>query len=199
MIPAGISATTEELLLQSLESGSRPFLTVTSNSMAPLIRQGDQIQVTFTDLQALKVGDIIVVHDSEGYLAHRYWSSSSTDGTDYLLLRGDRLKQFDPPHLASNLIGRVNARRRNGHTLELGQGIGRRLNLLLQKISMLAVPPPEHLSIMSNPEKTWATQGSDQSIRIARWPIYGALYYLASGLTLAVDAVNYRQRKSGHD
>jgi signal peptidase I len=190
MIAVNLSVTTE-LLIQSLQEGARPFLTVTSNSMTPLIRQGDEIQVALTNQQDLDVGDIIVVGDAGGFLAHRYWSTFSSDGTSYLVLRGDRLKNFDPPYPAAQLIGRIIARRRNKRTLDLSHGIGRRLNLLLKNLAAFAVPPSrtpkiETVSLLINN----AHPGSDQSIHVARRPIFGSLFFTAQILTLVVDTMN---------
>jgi signal peptidase I len=189
MITVDLSVTTE-LLIQSLQEGARPFLTVTSNSMTPLIRQSDEIQVALTNQQELDVGDIIVVGDADGFLAHRYWSTFSSDGASYLVLRGDRLKNFDPPYPAAQLIGRVIARRRNKHTLDISHGIGRRLNLLLKDIAAFAVPLSRTHKIETLPLPATAYQGTEQSIRVARQPIFGSLFYTAQILTLVVDTMS---------
>jgi signal peptidase I len=181
------SSITTELLIQSLQEGARPFLTVTSNSMTPLIRQGDEIQLVLTNQQDLEVGDIIVVGDADGFLAHRYWSTFFSDGAGYLVLRGDRIKDFDSPYPANQLIGRVVARRRNKHTLDLSHGIGRQLNLLLKNMAALAVPPPQILKKETGPLPANADPGSRKSIHVARRPMFGSFFYTAKILTFIVD------------
>ena len=188
---------TTELLIQSLQQGARPFLTVTSNSMSPLIRQGDEIQVVLVSHDELDAGDIIVVGDADGFLAHRYWSTYSGDGVSYLVLRGDRITNFDPPYPTSQLIGRVNARRRNKRTLDLSHGIGRRLNLILKNVAALAVPLPRSLRLGTAPLLANAFPGTEQPIRVTRRPIHGGLYYTAQVLTLAVDILNRFQGRFG--
>jgi signal peptidase I len=184
------SSITTELLIQSLQEGARPFLTVTSNSMTPLIRQGDEIQLVLTNQQDLEVGDIIVVGDADGFLAHRYWSTFFSDGAGYLVLRGDRIKDFDSPYPANKLIGRVVARRRNKHTLDLSHGIGRQLNLLLKNMASLAVPTSQILKKETGLLPANAYPGSRKSIHVARRPIFGSFFYTAKFLTFLVDTMS---------
>ena len=175
------------MLCQSLQEGVRPFLTVTSNSMFPLIRRGDEIQLAQADQNELDLGDIIVVEDDGGFLAHRYWSSFSSDGDNYLVLRGDRLKTFDPPYSASQFIGRVVARRRNNLILDLSHGIGRQLNTQLGRIAALTVPPPSPPSIEPTASLVRDHQRKKQSNRFIRRALNRVLYFTSQLLTLATD------------
>ncbi len=192
-------ALTTDILIRALQGGSRPFLEVTSNSMSPLLRAGDEIQLTSINEIELEVGDIIVVGDDDGFLAHRLWLIFSINGSCYLLLRGDRIKNFDPPFPITNLIGRVCARRRKKDTLDLTQGIGRQLDLLLKRIAALAVPPPVTFGTGSDPDHSYDYTDPGKSNWISRRRIFGGLYYSAKSVTWVVDLLNQFQNRFERD
>jgi signal peptidase len=122
------------LLQKSLAAGERFYLTVRSNSMAPLLRQGDQIAVEAALAHHLEPGDIIVIDEGTDLLTHRYWGRSETEK---LVTRGDRLLQFDPLWEQRQLIGRVTARRRGQRTFSLQAGSGGWLAGHLWRVALL--------------------------------------------------------------
>lgn len=124
-----------EFLRYSVQQGQQPFVTITSNSMAPLLRRGDQVQVEGVAWQALQPGDVVLVQAAVDLLTHRYWGNVPQEQTVWLLLRGDRPLAFDAPLPASNLIGRVISRRRQHRLLDLQHGAGRWLNRHLAHLS----------------------------------------------------------------
>ncbi len=124
-----------DLLRYSLQQGQQPFVTITSDSMAPLLRCGDQVQVEAVTWQALQPGDVVLVQAAVDLLTHRYWGSVPQEQTVWLLLRGDRPLDFDALLPASDLIGRVKCRRRQHRLLDLQQGAGRWLNRHLAHLS----------------------------------------------------------------
>lgn len=124
-----------EFLRYSVQQGQQPFVTITSNSMAPLLRRGDLVQVEDVAWQALQPGDVVLVQAAVDLLTHRYWGSVPQEQTAWLLLRGDRPLAFDAPLPASSLIGRVICRRRQHRLLNLQHGAGRWLNRHLAHLS----------------------------------------------------------------
>ena len=124
-----------DLLRYSLQQGQQPFVTITSGSMAPLLRRGDQVQVEAATWQALQPGDVVLVQAAVDLLTHRYWGSVQQEESVWLLLRGDRPLDFDGLLPASNLIGRVIRRRRQRHLLHLQHGAGGWLNRHLALLS----------------------------------------------------------------
>lgn len=117
-----------DLLRRALAGGQQPWLTITSNSMLPLLARGDQIQLAACSAETLPPGEIIVVVAADALLAHRYWRSVTQGGQTCLITRGDRPLSPDPPWPAAACLGRVVARRRGTRTLALTSGPGRRLN-----------------------------------------------------------------------
>ncbi|MCA9975454.1 MAG: signal peptidase I [Anaerolineales bacterium] len=124
-----------DFLKESLHQNQYPRLTVTSNSMLPLLRRGDQIILESVRITELQPGDIITILHQAQLLTHRYWGTLKQDGQEQLLTRGDRPLQFDAPTPGENLVGRVAQRMRQGHTLSLQAGWGEWLNRRLAQLS----------------------------------------------------------------
>ncbi len=121
------------MLRQSLTQGQTPFLTVSSASMTPLLKTGDQIGLEPATLSQLQPGDIITLAPEGDLLTHRFWGLENGQ----LRTRGDRLLLFDPLWPADCLLGRVSVRRRNGRSLSFTSGQGQRLNKHLARLSQI--------------------------------------------------------------
>lgn len=123
------------LLKEGMARGTIPFLTVTSNSMSPLLRKGDEVGLRSVVTSELRVGDVLVLQERDGFMTHRYWGTIQEKGQTKLLTRGDRVLQFDRPWAAQQLVGRVVVRRRGHERLWLDRGRGRRLNSWLTRLA----------------------------------------------------------------
>lgn len=123
------------LLQKSMAQGQTFYLTVRSNSMAPLLRTGDQIAVEATTVHELRAGDIVVVNEGLDLLTHRYWGKSEKEKR--LITRGDRSLVFDPLWEPERLIGRVTARRRRQQSFVLRHGVGGWLVAHLGRLALL--------------------------------------------------------------
>jgi len=113
-----------ELLREGLANGRRPHLTITSNSMSPLLRSGDQIILDNSPLSQLEPGDIISVDCHRYILTHRFWRKDNAN----IITRGDRPLQFDPPNPEEKYIGQAIIRKRNEKYLNIQRGFGKWLN-----------------------------------------------------------------------
>lgn len=122
------------LLESSIARGQTFYLTVSSDSMTPLLQSGDEIAVVAHLPGGLRRGDIVVVDEETGLLTHRYWGK---DGKGKVVTRGDRSLVFDPPWEPERLVGRVKARRRRGRTLSLERGWGAWLAAHLGRVAAL--------------------------------------------------------------
>ncbi len=116
------------LLRDSLQQGRPTNLTVTSNSMTPLLQTGDQITLEPVRVSQLEPGDIITFATENHLITHRFWGLAASQGESQLHTRGDRTLCFDPSVAATNLVGRVIRRRRQESTLDLTYGWGQQLN-----------------------------------------------------------------------
>lgn len=84
-------------------------------SMAPLLHPGDLIEVEPCPAGALRAGDLVLVRQGGGLLAHRLLRAAGP----LLLLRGDALPAADPPIPGEAALGRVLARERGGRRVAL--------------------------------------------------------------------------------
>lgn len=126
-----------DLLRESMARGEQPALTLTSDSMAPLLKTGDQIRIAAATPAALRPGDIVTFVAAGGsqLMTHRFWGTLQQDGQTALVTRGDRPLQFDAPFAADRLVGHVVARLRHGRELRLDAGAGAWLNSRLTALA----------------------------------------------------------------
>jgi len=178
-----------EIVRRSLDEGQQPFFQVTSNSMSPLIRTGDDVQIAHQEVDQLTIGDILVIVDESGLLTHRLWQIISISGNRHVLLRGDRLNTYDPPYLVDQVIGRVIARRRDNHVLDLTAGLGRVLSFWLFKFASLTNPP-----IPYSPDIQALVRIPVSSDRVSTSPFHRFrnrfLLVAATALTSLIDLMN---------
>lgn len=113
------------MLRESLTQGQPVWLTVISGSMRPFLEIGDEVRVASCSIEALQIGDIIVVEDGESTLTHRFYKHTAAGE---LLTRGDNYSVFDPPFPPQAFIGRVTGRRRAQDTLQFDTDLGRDLH-----------------------------------------------------------------------
>jgi hypothetical protein len=124
-----------DLLRQSMDEGRAPYLNVISDSMSPLIVSGDQVQISSTNRDALKVGDVVVMQGNNELLTHRFWGLIDLDAQVQIITKGDRPQHFDHPHDAGTLVGLVIARKRNRRLMDLTKGVGYWLNRWLTTLA----------------------------------------------------------------
>lgn len=128
-----------ELLRQSMENGRSPFLNVISDSMSPLIRSGDQVQLAPVTHNSLQPGDVIVFSEIGELITHRFWGIIATDSNEQLITKGDRPQHFDRSHDTDTLVGLVIGRKRDRRLLKLSKGVGRWLNVQLTRLAALDI------------------------------------------------------------
>ena len=89
-------------------------LRVTGTSMVPAVQPGDLLSVRRVDLREASAGDIVLVAREGRLFAHRVVAKGGSSRDPYLLTRGDRLRENDPPVSRSHLLGRVASIERGG-------------------------------------------------------------------------------------
>lgn len=114
-------------------------LTVTSDSMRPLLRSGDGVVVQPIDPYVLQPGDVIVAQRSGEWITHRL---VAVDERGWLM-HGDNTRYGDEAASSSEIVGRVIAIERGAQTIDLQQprwqAIGRRVNRVQRvQLQMLA-------------------------------------------------------------
>ena len=103
-------------------------LTVTGDSMRPLLRVGDGVVVQPIDPHALQPGEVIVVQRGGDWITHRLVAVDKHGWHTH----GDNTRYGDEAASTSQIMGRVIAIERNGETIDLLQprwrAIDRRIN-----------------------------------------------------------------------
>ena len=119
-----------DLLHEGLARGDQVALTVSSDSMRPLLRAGDVVILEAANVAILASGDIITTIDPTepaALLTHRFYGLIAGD-IPLLITRGDRVIRFDSLSPAHHFVGRVVARQRGDNTLLMTSGAGATLN-----------------------------------------------------------------------
>lgn len=165
------------LLREGMVSGHMPFLTVSSGSMTPLLRVGDEVGVQPVSPHQLHPGDVIVVLDRNLILTHRFIGLQNHKSGDVIVTRGDRSLIIDRPWTEGQLLGRAVVRRRKGHTLWLDFGKGYWLNRLLAQLSQFEHNLLRHVS----------SYGASQTLRLAERLVRAIFRRLAGALTFATE------------
>jgi hypothetical protein len=128
-----------DMLREALERGQNPGITISSDSMAPLLRRGDLIRLAAASPDTLLPGEVIVVRAPADLLTHRYWGALHGSDGAWLLTRGDRQRHFDALTPARDLVGRVVARERGRRRLLLISGLGGLLDRHLARLAALEI------------------------------------------------------------
>ncbi len=91
-----------EILSRTLATDN-PLLTVTSQSMWPVLKRGDLIFVKAVDFEDIKAGSVIVFHHGEGMAVHRVVKIEGQTITT----KGDANVDEDNPITRDDVVGRV--------------------------------------------------------------------------------------------
>jgi signal peptidase I len=127
----------DHVILEQLGKGKTFTFTVTGNSMHPLIREGDPIQIEQCKPRDLSMGDIITFKKDDLYVTHRVlWIMRRRDGTT-LLTKGDNEITIDPLVLPNQIVGKAVAIKRANRTLDLKSPCWRFINLFLGTIFVM--------------------------------------------------------------
>lgn len=183
-----------DLLRQAMDEGKFPYLTVISNSMAPLIKRGDQIRIGPATAESLQPGEIVVFLGPAQLITHRYWGYLSQSDQTSLVTKGDRPQHFDEPFHPANMVGRVLGRRRDQRVMSFRTGIGGRLNSHLANLAKLEIRLFSKKPVQSPPARAhlppvserFASSSTGLFIRVFRRFLYSwaiILTLLVSGLS----------------
>ncbi|HTP10130.1 MAG TPA: signal peptidase I [Anaerolineae bacterium] len=114
--------------LRTVELSEVLRLTVTSDSMRPLLQVGDVVVVQPIEPRTLRPGDVIVVQRDGAWITHRLVTVDARGWYTH----GDNARTSDAAASADEIIGRVIAIERGDQTIDLQQphwrAIDRRIN-----------------------------------------------------------------------
>jgi hypothetical protein len=110
------------------------------NSMRPLVRDEDILEVQPIGFAEVKVGDMIFFRGHQGnMLAHRLVNKTrAEDGETTLIAKGDTASQFDRPVRPDQLFGKVISIERGQKRVELDSGLIKLIGLLWAKVPFIS-------------------------------------------------------------
>ena len=121
------------MVLSRTLSTDNPLMTVTSQSMLPVLKRGDLVFIKGTDFEDIAVGSVIVFRHGEGMAVHRV---VKIDGQT-ITTKGDANTKEDNPITSDDIVGRVPT-------------IGDRL---------VKIPFVGNIALLMNPETTVSQEG----------------------------------------
>ena len=107
----------QQLLLDHMRAGGEAVFLVVSNSMRPLVHQGDEVMVERISSADLRCGDMVTLWNGKGYWTHRFLGWRMRGNTRVLITKGDACYTADPPVSPDQVIGKVAALQRKGRRL----------------------------------------------------------------------------------
>lgn len=109
------TADLHKLATEVLARGDRLRFRARGNSMTPVIRHNDLVEVEPVAPDEVALGDILFLHDERGrLLLHRLIGLLSGEGGLRVLAQGDALPVADDPVSGDQILGRVVALQRRG-------------------------------------------------------------------------------------
>jgi signal peptidase I len=108
-------------------------LTITSDSMRPLLRTGDVVVVQPIDPLTLQPGEVIVVQRGGEWITHRLVAMDERGWHTH----GDNTTYADEAARADQIVGRVSAIERGGQTIDLQQPRWRAIDCRINRVQRL--------------------------------------------------------------
>lgn len=107
---------------------------VVSNSMLPLIKNGDWIEVVMIhEISSLKIGDIILFRRPSDFLLHRVVKMSE----DLIWTKGDRNRTIDAPINRSDVLAKLTKIQKNNTWIDMENTLMDVIHRSVGKISYL--------------------------------------------------------------
>ena len=119
-----------------LSRGRHIRLRVKGDSMLPMLRDGDVVDVLQVSPGQLRIGDLLLIETKGGgLLLHRYLTSRVRGGRVWLITKGDASREVDTPISPEQVRGRVVQINREGQIVSLEGRKVRLANYALAKLS----------------------------------------------------------------
>ncbi len=118
------------------------FIQATGFSMRPFVRGGDRLIIRKTNVQDLKIGDIILykLGNNSPHICHRLVKKINSNQGIKLFARGDSFNFLDDPILEENIQGCIIGILRNGRVINLRNKFQSILNWLIAQFYVFLRP-----------------------------------------------------------
>ncbi len=152
-------------------AAGRLRLTVTSDSMRPLLQVGDVVVVQAIDPAALRPGDVIVVQRGGEWITHRLVTIDEHGWHTH----GDNTRDLDETASADQVVGRVTAIERGRRTIDLQQPRRRAIDRQINRVQRV------QLRVLAAARKIGGTRSGSMKRGLAallNWPFQAAVRVL---------------------
>lgn len=146
-------------------------LTVTSDSMRPLLRMGDVVVVQPVDPQAIQPGEVLVVQRDGEWITHRLVGVDENGWHTH----GDNTSYADEAVSADQIVGRVSTIERGNQTIDLQQPRWRAIDRRINRVQRI------QLRVLAAARKIGGTRSGGVKRGVAvliNWPFQAALRVL---------------------
>lgn len=138
-------------------------LRVVSNSMSPMLLEGDILIVSSPQIGSLRRGDLVVIKVKQDLFTHRLIKKSD----QYCQTKGDRWHYPDPLIRTSDIIGIVQSRERRGRNINFLIPRWRRLNAILGFLGYMQVGWLKMLKSIKHAQQT--TTREETELPLSTW------------------------------
>lgn len=122
------------IIKETLQKTGSVRFRVVSNSMLPLIKNGDWIEVVMIhEISSLKIGDIILFRRPSDFLLHRVVKMSE----DLIWTKGDRNRTIDDPINRSDVLAKLTKIQKNNTWIDMETSLMDVIHRSVGKISYL--------------------------------------------------------------
>jgi signal peptidase I len=143
-------AVANRLWVQLCQAKGAGWLPVLSESMLPLIRPGDLVEVARVAPGQVRFGDIVVFRSGDDLVVHRVFDKRLTPDGLCFLQKGDAGCAYGLV-TADKIVGRVTGLKKGTRTYDLSSPPGRLANLVMSAWLRLAAAGANHLKPSHRP------------------------------------------------
>jgi signal peptidase I len=93
--------------LQLIEEKGKIYLRLSGFSMFPFLKEGDVALIKKVEINALKIGDVIVFKHGQKMIAHRLMEINQNEEHYTLTTKGDTSKKIDPLFNEADYVGKI--------------------------------------------------------------------------------------------
>ena len=149
-------------------------LRVTSDSMRPLLRTGDEVIVQQVDPHTLQPGDVLVVQRGDEWITHRLVAIDERGWHTH----GDNTRYADEPASAAEIVGRAIAIERGTQTIDLQRPHWRTIDRRINRVQRF------QLRVLAMGRRLAGTRSGSVPRSLAtliNWPFQLAVRWLVRG------------------
>ena len=126
--------------IQLIEEKGKIYLRLSGFSMFPFLKEGDVALIKKVEINALKIGDVIVFKQDQKMVAHRLMALKKNGENNILTTKGDTSKNNDPIFTKKEYVGKIISYNRKGKKITITTKFYELIGRIIVKTSQLNTP-----------------------------------------------------------